>query len=385
MSTLAQRSAMSAQQRKQQTPKPQQKSNSAPPARKPRNKPRRKRLVQSMTNMSISSGKVNFTSGRATRMNMRNIVTQDEYIQDLNGSTAFATTAFPLNPGQVGTFPWLSKQAQLFEKYRFLSLEFYYKPQVSAFATNGQSGKVILSFDTDASDPAPLSKIQVEDTFPHEDAMPYEDVCLKLNQALLRRLVDGFYVRPGPLPGGTDIKTYDVGTLYASTSGNTNNNVIGELRIKYSVELMVPVLETTTQAPVNFRSAVFGSTGASEPAGATTVATTMALATVVTNGLGAVNTVGVITLPVGNYLITGTVVEHNSAAALTAEILSLLVNGASMAPSILTTQAAGVADVSQSGSWFVASNGTTTVALQVTLDYAAGASTLNGLITINSI
>jgi len=78
-------------------------------------------------------------------------------------------------------------------------------------------------------------------------------------------------------------------------------------------------------------------------------------------------------------------VEHNSAAALTAEILSLLVNGASMAPSILTTQAAGVADVSQSGSWFVASNGTTTVALQVTLDYAAGASTLNGLITINSI
>jgi hypothetical protein len=148
-----------------------------------------------------------FPSGAAARGRLRTVICEDEYIGEVAGSTGFVATGYPVNPGQSATFPWLSKEAAQYEKYRFLGLEFYYKPEVSAFATNGQSGKVMLSFDSDASDPLPGTKQQVEDTSPHSDAMPYEECVLVIPQDLLRSFTDAFFVRPGGLPGGSDIKT----------------------------------------------------------------------------------------------------------------------------------------------------------------------------------
>jgi hypothetical protein len=187
-----------------------------------------------------------FPSGRASNTNKRQqIVTEDEYIADVFGSTGFATTPYSLNPGQLATFPWAYKIASLYEKWKTLHVEFYYKPQVSAYATNGQSGKVMLSFDYDSSDAAPTTKQQVEDTVPHQDAMPYESVRLRLDAKQLNGQ-DSKYIRPGTQPANTDIKTYDGGILYVSTDGNTNTNVIGELRVRYSFMLMCPVLENSS-------------------------------------------------------------------------------------------------------------------------------------------
>jgi len=87
------------------------------------------------------------TSAATTRRGQ--IIEEDEYIADIVGSTAFATTAYPVNPGQSNTFPWANKIASLYEKYDFERLEFYYRREVSEFATNGQAGKVMLSFDYD--------------------------------------------------------------------------------------------------------------------------------------------------------------------------------------------------------------------------------------------
>jgi hypothetical protein len=174
------------------------------------------------------------------------IVDWDEYVAEINGSTGFVTTQYSINPGQSALFPWLSKQALLWEKYEFEVCAPYYKHEVSQFATNGQAGKVMLSCDYDASDSAPTSKQQVEDTWPHIDCMPYQDCSLRLNRSEMRNSIAMKYVRPGAQPANTDIKTFDVGNLFVSTYGNTNTSVLGELRIRYRVRLEVPVLEAAS-------------------------------------------------------------------------------------------------------------------------------------------
>jgi len=171
------------------------------------------------------------------------IVEEDEFITDIQGSADFTTSRFPINPGQSATFPWGNNIAKLYERYEFQFLEFYYRREVSEFSTSGQSGKVILSCDYDASDPSPTSKQVVLDTEPHSDGMPcMEQIVLRLDCKQLRGL-DSKFVRPGPQPAGTDIKTYDGGNFYISTQGTPDTNIIGELHVRYRVKCFVPVLE----------------------------------------------------------------------------------------------------------------------------------------------
>lgn len=168
-------------------------------------------------------------------------ITEDEFITDINGSPHFKTTAFAFNPGNANSFPWASRPASNYEKYRVISAEYYYKRIVSEFATNGQTGKVIFSFDYDASDAPPASKQMAEDQFPHKDGMPCEEFSLRLDPKQLNSQ-DSKYVRPGAQPPNTDIKTYDGGNLFVSTVGCVDSSPIGELRIRYTIQLLNPVL-----------------------------------------------------------------------------------------------------------------------------------------------
>lgn len=256
------------------------------------------------SNGSGSGGRGQFPGGNNPRGKRTAVVSQDEYITDVFGSTGFAVTTFAVNPGQAATFPWLSKEAAQWEKYRFEHLEFYYKPQVSAYATNGQSGKVILTADYDSSDPIPTTKQQMEDTDPHVDRMPYQEMALRLS-AYEMRDTDAKYVRTGPQPARTDLKTYDVAKFNLGTDGNANTNVVGELHVRYTCVFSVPVLEPNA-APVNTSTSMFVSSGSSE-AVTTNTAYQLLLATANTNGLNAVNTAGSIVFPLGNYFYTWTI------------------------------------------------------------------------------
>jgi len=232
---------------------------------------------------------------------------EDEFITDLVGSTTFGnganTTAqqFAVNPGQAATFPWLSAIAPKFEKYVFTKLEFYYKHEVSQFATAGTVGKAILSFDYDAADPPPTAKQQMLDTDPHNDKMPCQDF------ALIIDCKESFnngpkYVRPGIVPGGSDVKTYDIGLLNYGAAGTSDGTTkIGELHVRYAGWFEKPVLESTVAAPANNQVAVFKSSA--PEALTTTVKTQLALATAVNNGLSIVNTVGNLVCQAGNYLV----------------------------------------------------------------------------------
>jgi hypothetical protein len=173
------------------------------------------------------------------------VIEEDEYVAEVTPANEpnFNVVQYPVNPGQVATFPWLSTIAKNFQKYCFEYLEFYYKREVSEFAANGQTGKVIYSFDTDAADPPPFGKQDMEATDPHEDALPSENFSMVVPKKMLVPILsDAHFVRPGALPALADIKTYDVGNLNIATQFTAANTATGELHVRYRVRLMIPIL-----------------------------------------------------------------------------------------------------------------------------------------------
>lgn len=282
-----------------------------------------KNVISGTGRLSLSSGNFNSSTGKKSHL-----ICEDEYIGEINGSVAFATTAFSVNPGLSTCFPWGSRLADLYERYNFLHLEFYYRRQVSEFATNGTSGKVILSFDYDALDSPPTNKQQVEDTDPHVDGMPCtESLFLRLNPSDLKR-ADSLYIRSGAPPLNSDLKTYDIGKLYVSTQGNVNTSVIGELRVRYKVQVFTPVLNPTALTYYPGSSFAIRSSTLGEPAAATTVFSKILVSTVnspvvTTNGIGATfePVLGQILLPSGIYLLHASMLTHGSAVDVTNAII----------------------------------------------------------------
>jgi hypothetical protein len=303
------------------------------------------------------------------------VITEDEYIDDINGSVSFATQGFYMNPGQALTFPWLSTLAKQFEKYRVLGLQFYYKPLVSGFATNGQSGKVMLSFDYDAGDNLPGSKQQVEDTHPHDDCMPYEEACLTLDPNQLNSQ-DSKYVRPGMLAAGADIRIYDGGLLAVSTEGNANTDPIGELRVRYSIELSVPVLENASAIPKNFHTAYYTTaitdmvTGVAEAAALTEVE----------NPLGITQAAGVLTLPAGNFVANYTL--RFVFTGLSTSVICADSYGVS--PQMVYTSGS-LTTVTLNKTAFITSSGTSTFSLSCQSAFTTGAVSSTGVLVIQSI
>jgi hypothetical protein len=246
-------------------------------------------------------------------LNKRSCTIQEhEFIYDVVGNgTNFGVVnggnPFPLNPGQTTTFPWLAGIAQKWERYMINYLEIDYQREVSEFATAGTIGKVMMHIDLDAADSAPTTKQQVLDCDSRlmVSGMPCENFRKRIAGSIFHPSGNPLYLRPGGLPGASDIKTYDAGNLWITTSGTSDNSTkLGELHIRYSITLSVPILEANALAPPINNSVVFA-TSASLTLTSTVVGTFLWPAVQVINGLGATlgSANGQIILPAGNYLI----------------------------------------------------------------------------------
>jgi len=290
----------------------------------------------------------------------------------------FNNVAFPINPGQASLFPWLSTIAKQFEKYQFEKLAFVFKKEVSEFATAGQTGKVMMMVDFDASDAPPVTKQQMEDTDPHNDAMPSQTFSLILDPVdMVPWNLDARYIRPGGLPGAADIKTYDLGNLNVATQGITANSEVGELHVVYKVRLIKPILENLAGAPANNQVSWFRSNAAQTFTTATP--TTSLNANIASgNGLAIVNTAGSFVPPAGNYLIDFGISAVDSANEIFQLKVDILKNAATVYPNIaappqIATPGNGTANLlAAEGCVFVTANGTDAFTETVTLTGAAG-------------
>lgn len=171
-------------------------------------------------------------------------ITHREYVEDIQAAggtpSAFTVQGLPINPGQKGTFQWLSRIAANYESYVFESLSFCYETEAST--TLG--GTLVLAIDYDASDPAPISKQQAMAYRRSTRTAPWAGCRhTSLREDLAKSKTN--FVRISGQPPNTDIKTYDIGNLWVISQGvSTANASLGELYVEYTIKLMTPVYES---------------------------------------------------------------------------------------------------------------------------------------------
>jgi len=321
------------------------------------------------------------------------VIQEDEFIGAITSGaggppTPFNVVGFPLNPGQAATFPWLSKQALQWEHYTFEYLEFYFKREVSEFATAGTAGKVIMSCDYDASDGPPGAKQNMEDTIPHQDCMPSENMKLVLQQRGLHPGGIKKYVRPAGLPGGSDIKTFDAGNLFVATQAiAAATTELGELRVRYKVRFETPILTTNDTAPANNQVSQFVGVAGTPVNTATPTAVAFeqaAGANGATNPLAiTVTTAITFTPPVGNYLVSWSVhsVNTGNGTIFQAELQKnggfSIGTGTNSSPKA-TLPSGAYADFTVGQSQYVSASGTDTFQVVVDNTFSTGISTCFG-------
>lgn len=146
--------------------------------------------------------------------------------------------SFSLNPALNSTFPWLSLVATNYESYQFRRLEFEF---VSARST-ATDGRIIMSVDYDASDALPLSQYQQEENTDSLSMAVWACGTMKCSPMNFSKLKSHF-TRSGPVPTGSDPKTYDLGIFTVGTYFTNSTSTIGSLYATYEVELFTPSLE----------------------------------------------------------------------------------------------------------------------------------------------
>lgn len=161
-------------------------------------------------------------------------VKHSEYLFDLPGSVEFAQTSLRVNPGDPTSFPWLSRIAQNYEKYVFKKLCFYLKTVTSTVTT----GSVIMAFDYDASDAAPISKAAMLQYSGAVRSAPWAN-CKVVED---RKSVQGVshYVSAAAGANDAEKRQQDEGVLYVATQGQASDALVSELWVEYEVELLTP-------------------------------------------------------------------------------------------------------------------------------------------------
>jgi len=182
---------------------------------------------------------------KITRMGAGVTVTHRTLLGPVTASGSFSATSYSVNPGLAGTFPWLSDLASKYEEYKFTSLRFEYR-SVTATST---PGVCFMSFDYDAADSIPTTKLAQSQTIPNAENNVW------MNNDLVVPC-DSIYkfVRQGTVTG-TDIKTYDWGNMVLSTIYG-DGTITGELYIEYTVHLRKPSLGQSLSGLASYTSTI---------------------------------------------------------------------------------------------------------------------------------
>jgi hypothetical protein len=373
--------AVRPQQQQQQKPKPKQPRQKQMAWRPVSDKP----VQTKFTNRNVKRS--NLSSNFGTTSDTKRLPQFTEQVSQPLSSVAWALfKSYSLNPGQVTQFPVGSVETQQWQKYRFRNFRVIYEPIVNEYNTNNDgAGEIIIGFDPDASDQAPTTYSQAVNMKPIARGRPCDKIVLVVPQFLLKGQNDAHFVRHAGLPGGSDIKTYDVGLINISVvgSGTTGSTVLGNIFFEYELDLVCQQITLNTQAPVNNQVSFFQSTTAQTvPSG---VKTTLLNATASANGLGIVNTAGSFVPPIGNYLVDFTAQCSITSGNTNTILIDFQKNGTSVfnAGNVpeLVEPALGAAIVSPiSGTCFVSANGTDAFTNTCTWTNATGSQTVGSVV-----
>jgi hypothetical protein len=160
-----------------------------------------------------------------------------ELVSNILGSQNYTVAgSYPLNPGMTTFLKWLPTQAVGWETYTWNSIEFR---SLTRTGTN-VPGSLALIPDYDAEDAAPSDEFSASSYKDLVEDAPWKDICCKLPNSRLHPLGKSLFLRYGAVTG-TDIKTYDAGNLFVTTTDGTGVNW-AKLWCYYDVTLHTPQL-----------------------------------------------------------------------------------------------------------------------------------------------
>jgi hypothetical protein len=162
------------------------------------------------------------------------VINHRELVSTVTSTTGFLAVKYAINPGLVGTFPWLSTIAPAWDQYAFNKLSFEFIPRVGT-TTNGT---VILAPDYNAEHLSPSSEKQMSAYEGACEDIPWSCITVDLEPDSMHPLGDRKFNRRAQVGG--DIKTYDVANFYISADTDLGDGlVVGKLWVEYEVEFSV--------------------------------------------------------------------------------------------------------------------------------------------------
>lgn len=200
------------------------------------------KAVVKQTPVPIAVG-TSFTMGRPSfkAVGTDLIVSHCEFVEFLNGSTAFSVQNLFLNPGNGTLFPWLTALARRFESYIFESLEIHFEPTCPTTSR----GAVYMVVDYNPQDPAPTSVNQI---MTYEGAVRTSSFMSKAfaasKQGLSKRKT--YFVSGDVLEPTNGENLYDAGRVLIAVNGQADASEVGEIYVRYRIRLMTPEMDTAT-------------------------------------------------------------------------------------------------------------------------------------------
>jgi hypothetical protein len=142
-----------------------------------------------------------------------------------------------VQPGDAGTFHWLSQVAGCFEQYKIISVAFRFIP---ACATT-QVGTVAMMWDPDPFDAAPTSMADVTAAHKATSGPAWNSLKLELDPHQIHRTYDRLYTRIHAIQSlGPELRQTDAGTLHVCYEDADDAKLFGRVFIEYTVALYAP-------------------------------------------------------------------------------------------------------------------------------------------------
>jgi hypothetical protein len=184
-----------------------------------------------------------------------------EYLRDINMSTAAQSGYYVLNPGDAGTFPWLSNIATAFEQWLPLGIliEFRTLSANAVASTNAALGSLSMATQYDVMAPRFGNKQQLLQYYFSTSAIPSASILHAVECKPEQTPIKPLFIRKGNTQQTTETKTgggvtatetydavydarlYDLGRFeYITQGAQSNYTGAGELWITYDIVLMKP-------------------------------------------------------------------------------------------------------------------------------------------------
>jgi hypothetical protein len=184
------------------------------------------------------------------------VVTHREFVQDVIGSTTFASTTLDICPTNIAAFPWLSTISPAYDQYEFLGLLACYVPASgdAIASTNNTLGSVILATEYDVSRPLFSTESEMQQYMFVTSEKPSEPQihpieCNPKRDVLNARYMDGIFRTTAAAVSSTAQSglIHDVernlrctGRLQISTVGMQAVTTVGKLWWTYKVKFSKP-------------------------------------------------------------------------------------------------------------------------------------------------